>query len=154
MFRVIAEDGGRIAMKIVNSGQNIETVVAVEAEVASLRSIEKAGGHAVRVMGSLAYYCNPWNHKVNGVGYLMAEIGTIIRVKECRDDRALMEEVFQELYQLHTLRLYHGDPQIHNIIRDNGKLLWIDFMRTNLDKPTHIEFQNYIKHDVNGYACY
>ena len=147
VFKVVTEDGSERAMKIVYS-ENMADITAVEAELTTLRSIKAAGGHTVTVVGTAAHYRDPLHNTISGMGYLMAEVGSVILPEECWDQKPLREEVLRALYQLHGLRRYHGDPRLPNIIRHNGNLLWIDFMRINLETPTAADFPEFVKHDV------
>lgn len=147
VFSVMTEDGSQCALKIVHSVKTTD-LTAVQAELMSLRSIKAAGGHTVTVMGLPVHYRDPLSNEIIGIGYLMAEVGTVIRSEECRGNRELITELFRELYHLHGLRRYHGDPRLPNIIRHNNALLWIDFMRMNIETPSEVDFPAFVKHDV------
>ena len=144
VFRVVDEDNNERAMKIVYS-ENATHITAVQAEITTLRSIKALGGHTVTVVGEPAYYRNPLNNTITGIGYLMAEVGNVVSVTDHNEQAA---ELFRELYELHRLNRYHGDPRLPNIIRYNENLLWIDFMRINLDHPSEDEFEKFVEHDV------
>ena len=128
----MTEDNNERAMKIVYS-ENATHITAVQAEITTLRSIKALGGHTVTVVGEPAYYMNPLNNTISGIGYLMAEVGNVVSVTDHNEQAA---ELFRELYELHRLNRYHGDPRLPNIIQYNENLLWIDFMRVNLDNPS------------------
>ena len=147
IFRVRTKDGSLCAMKIVHS-LNAETIAGVELELEALRSIKAAGGNIVTVVGSPTYFIDPLSEEVTGIGYLMAEAGVVVTEKECSNQPSLIVDIFQELYTLHRLRKFHGDPRIPNIIRYNDVLLWIDAMRISIHDPTKKEFPDYVKHDV------
>jgi len=149
VFSVITEDGSQHALKIVYSKED-KALTGVQSEVAALRSIKSIGGHTVTVRNEPVYWMDPATRKISGIGYMMAEVGTAIQSeKKFRGELVLMEEVFRELCHLHTLRRYHGDPRLPNIIRYNGNLLWIDFMRANIEVTNDFDFQEIVKHDVN-----
>ncbi len=148
VFRVVTETGMECALKIVFSTKTAD-ITAVEAELRSLQSIKAAGGHTVTaVPNSLVFYRDPTSNAVHGAGYLMTEVGTVMSPDACRSDAQLTTEVLQELFHLHSLRRYHGDPRLPNIIRYGDALLWIDFMRTNLATPRDEDFSEFVRHDT------
>eukprot|EP01031_Cornospumella_fuschlensis_P029631 gene29631-35767_t len=164
VFRVVAEDSRQQhAMKIVYSEKS-DDIRAVEAELQSLRRIKAAGGSAVTVLGSPTYYIDPVSERVTGIGYLMAEMGSVVTIEENNNSNSsnsiysnsraiIVEEAFRELYHLHRLRQFHGDARLPNLLRSDGEdqqLLWIDCLRVaGLDSASEEEeFPAFVEHDA------
>lgn len=74
-----------------------------------------------------------------GSGLLLQPVGEWIWAERPSDCQTVLFEVLDALVQLHQLDVVHGDARLENLVRVDGRLVWIDFRECQLEASQELQ---------------
>lgn len=128
VFAVKTASGAVQALKVVAT---TGPLLFLKDEFSLLEAAAAKGAPVVPVVaGSLKQYPGI------GGGYLMAEVGTAIKLSS----QKWMRRIFGALHRVHAAGAFHGDARLPNVIKLGKKTVhWVDFVAAVFDHPAALE---------------
>ena len=115
---VINDSSCSLKLIKLGSGEDFMDFEEVQTELKSFREVYKLDNTI-----TFKSYENPlrFDSKYGSIGaYLLEGIGTRAKFNQSRN-------IIERLYDLHKLKVIHGDPRLPNILNFKSNLCWIDF---------------------------